>query len=225
MGNSGIPLAVLDRDIRFPDPENADPEGLLAIGGDLSPERLLEGYRNGIFPWFSPGHPILWWSPPRRMVIFPESFHLSRSMKRFLGKQPFSFSMDRAFIDVIDTCAKIPRKGENGTWITRSMRKAYKKMHNLGHAHSIEVWQDKKLVGGVYGVRWQHTFFGESMFSRVSNASKAALWHLCEWGKNNGIAMLDCQFHTDHLESLGGIEIGRREFLKMVRQPFPNRNS
>jgi len=217
MKNQELQIPVLGKEIRFPNPEHADAEGLLAVGGDLSPQRLLEGYKNAIFPWFSAAHPILWWSPLERMVIFPEEFHLSRSMRRFLNKKPFQFSIDEAFHDVIDTCATIPRKGEQGTWITRSMRRAYKKLHSLGHAHSIEVRQNKQLAGGVYGVRLNNVFFGESMFSRVSNASKAALWYLCEWAKQENIRMVDCQFHTDHLERLGGTRIKRKEFIENIK--------
>lgn len=218
-------ITILGDEPVFPDPEQAltDPDGLLAVGGDLSPERLLAAYTHGIFPWYSPGQSILWWAPSRRMVLFPDEFHLSRSMRRFLNGNPFTYTMDRDFAAVIDTCAKIRRKGEHGTWITREMRKAYKTMHALGHARSLEVWDGEVLVGGVYGILLHGVFFGESMFSKRENASKAALWQLCERAPELGIRMIDCQFHTDHLESLGAREVGREEFCGMIAAPARQR--
>ena len=211
-------ITILGEEPVFPDPDQAltDPDGLLAVGGDLSPGRLLTAYAHGIFPWYSPGQAILWWSPSRRMVLFPDEFHCSRSLHRFLNQNPFTFTMDRAFDEVIDTCAKIRRKGERGTWITREMRKAYKTLHALGHARSVEVWAGAGLAGGVYGVFLNGVFFGESMFSKKTNGSKAALWHLCTRAPELGIRMIDCQFHTDHLESLGAREIGRRDFMSCL---------
>lgn len=211
-------ITILGEEAVFPDPDQAltDPDGLLAVGGDLSPERLLAAYAHGIFPWYSPGQAILWWSPSRRMVLFPDEFHLSRSMRRFLNKEPFTYTIDDAFDDVIDACAKIRRKGERGTWITREMRQAYKTMHELGHARSLEVWAGGKLAGGVYGVFLNGIFFGESMFSKQENGSKAALWQLCARAPELGIRMIDCQFHTDHLESLGAREVDRAQFLHLL---------
>lgn len=208
-------ITILGEAPVFPAPKDAltDPDGLLAVGGDLSPERLLAAYAHGIFPWFSPGQAILWWSPSRRMVLFPDEFHLSRSLRRFLNGNPFTFTLDTAFDEVIDTCAKIRRRGERGTWITREMRRAYKELHRLGHARSVEVWAGEELAGGVYGVFLDGVYFGESMFSKKKNGSKAALWYLCTRAPELGIRMIDCQFHTDHLESLGAREVERMEFL------------
>ena len=207
----------LDKTTRsdFPDIDTAlhEPDGLLAAGGDLSAERLLSAYYHGIFPWYSPGEPILWWSPSQRMVIYEQKIHISRSMQRFLQKSPFEMRIDSAFADVIDACAA-PRQGSSGTWIDDDMTQAYINLYNLGYAHSIECWQNNDLVGGMYGVQLGHIYFGESMFSKVTNASKAALIYTLQ---NLDIALIDCQFYTDHLASMGGELISREQFLAEVK--------
>lgn len=203
----------------FPDVEQAfkEPDGLLAAGGDLSPSRLLNAYSQGIFPWYSPGEPILWWSPDPRCVLFPEKLKISRSLKRTLKKDPFDIRFNTAFADVMRACAE-PRPGQDGTWISDDMLNAYIKMHELGYAHSVECWQDGKLVGGLYGMLIGKVFFGESMFSRVSDASKVALVYLCEWLISKGVKLIDSQVHTAHLERMGAEMIPRREFVKLLRE-------
>lgn len=213
-----MPLYGLDpTDIRFPDPAEAlsDPNGLLAVGGDLSPARLLEGYRHGIFPWFSPGDPILWWSPDPRTVLFPDRLKIHRSLRKTLRHPPFEMRVDSDFAGVLEGCAA-PRPGQDGTWITEEMREAYLRLHAMGHAHSIECWQDGRLVGGLYGVSLGRVFFGESMFSRVSDASKVALVALCQGILGFVPALIDCQFSTSHLESLGATPIPRADFLALL---------
>ena len=203
----------------FPPTDQAleEPPGLLAAGGDLSPERLLAAYRRGIFPWYSPGQPVLWWSPDPRAVLFPEEFHCSRSLARTLRRGHFSLSLDRDFAAVIDGCAA-PRRGSPGTWITSEMRSAYLKLHALGAAHSVEVWQAGALAGGLYGVRLGGVFFGESMFSRVRDASKAALAHLVAVCRSNALAVIDCQLPSQHLTSLGSRTIPRSQFQALLRE-------
>ncbi|HHJ19843.1 MAG TPA: leucyl/phenylalanyl-tRNA--protein transferase [Gammaproteobacteria bacterium] len=203
----------------FPDVEQAfkEPDGLLAAGGDLSPPRLLNAYSQGIFPWYSPGEPILWWSPDPRCVLFPEKLKISRSLKRTLKKDPFDIHFNTAFADVMRACAE-PRPGQDGTWISDDMLNAYIKMHELGYAHSVECWQDGKLVGGLYGMLIGKVFFGESMFSRVSDASKVALVYLCEWLISKDVKLIDSQVHTAHLERMGAEMIPRREFVRLLRQ-------
>lgn len=209
----------------FPDPETAErePDGLLAVGGDLSAERLLNAYRQGIFPWYSHGQPILWWSPDPRMVLFPDQLHVSRSLRRVLRRGRFRITFDLAFDAVVEACAA-PRKDEAGTWITGEMKEAYRRLHRLGHAHSAEAWHEGELAGGVYGVQLGSLFFGESMFSRVSDASKAAFVQLVRSLQAHGCPLVDCQVHTAHLESLGAILVPRRRFLEVlashVDQPF-----
>lgn len=204
----------------FPPPDHAlrDPDGLLAIGGDLSRERLLSAYRKGIFPWFNPGQPVLWWSPDPRAVLFPTELHMSRRLRRKLRQQPFEFSVDANFADVMRACATIPRHGQRGTWITDEMFAAYCDLHDAGYAHSIEVWSNRRLVGGIYGVALGKVFFGESMFSAMADASKAAMLLLVREMQARGFALLDCQIASDHLASLGSREIGRREFLQLLDQ-------
>lgn len=198
--------------IAFPSPEGAlrEPNGLLALGGDLSPARLLMAYQHGIFPWFSPGDPILWWSPDPRAVLWPEKFHLSRSMKRFHNASPYRVTLNYAFDRVIDGCAN---HRDEGTWITRGIEEAYRRLHELGHAHSIEVWRDQELVGGMYGVSQGALFCGESMFSRQENASKTALLVFCAEFTRHGGKLIDCQVLNSHTASLGAIEIPRRDYL------------
>ena len=201
----------LDDRLVFPDPALAEPEGLLAVGGDLSTERLLLAYQNGIFPWYSDETPILWYSPHERFVIYADELKISTSMKKFLRKKPFAITVNKSFKQVIEACATIERKDQEGTWITADMQKAYLKLRQQGYAHSIEVWQDDNLVGGMYGISVGNVFCGESMFSRVSNASKAALIYTCGLYK-----MIDCQMPTEHLASMGGRMIGRKEYMDVL---------
>ena len=189
----------------------SEPNGLLAIGGDLGVESLLNAYRRGIFPWYSLGQPILWWSPDPRTVLLPTAVHISRSLARRMRKSGFELCFDRDFAAVIDACAA-PRDAHTGTWITREMRSAYLALHAAGHAHSIECRRDGELCGGVYGVAIGRAFFGESMFSRERDSSKIALVTLCRWLHDWGYALLDCQVHTDHLASLGACDMSRDEF-------------
>lgn len=188
-----------------------EPDGLLAVGGDLSPPRLLSAYRCGIFPWYEKGQPVLWWTPDPRMVLFPEERHVSRSLAKVLRQKRFRLSMDTAFTQVIDACAG-PRHGTHGTWITAEMKRAYIRLHEMGHAHSVEVWQDEHLVGGLYGIALGAVFFGESMFSRATNASKVAFVALAEKLDEWGYQLLDCQVASSHLFTLGAREIPRAEF-------------
>ncbi len=200
----------------FPSVEKSSPEGIVAVGGNLSPGILISAYSQGIFPWFSEGDPILWWSPHPRCVLFPEDIHISKSMKKILKKGYFSFSFDRAFDRVIEGCRDTPRKGEKGTWLTREMVKAYKKLHSLGYAHSLEVWLEGKIAGGLYGVSLGGCFFGESMFSRVSNASKTALIVLAKTVEKLSFLFIDCQVYTPHLETMGAKMISRQKFLQLL---------
>lgn len=202
----------LPRALWFPSVEEAE-EGLLAIGGDLSPGRLLLAYRSGIFPWFSRGEPILWWSPDPRAVIFPKEFHCSRSLQRDIKRGLFEVTMDRAFPDVILSCAKAKRKHEQGTWIVPAMQRAYTLLHEMGHAHSIECWHEGQLVGGLYGVCLGRIFFGESMFSAAPNASKIAFAALVARCGALGIDLIDSQVANDHMLSLGAREIPRDEYI------------
>ena len=203
----------------FPPLEQAleEPCGLLAAGGDLSPERLIAAYRRGIFPWYSPGQPVLWWSPDPRAVLFPEEFHCTRSLAKTLRNGGFSYSMDGDFAAVIDGCAA-PRAASPGTWITSDMRAAYLELHRLEHAHSIEIRRDGALVGGLYGVRLGAVFFGESMFSRERDASKAALAHLVAVCRRNSLAVIDCQLPSRHLTTLGSRTIPRSQFQALLRE-------
>jgi leucyl/phenylalanyl-tRNA--protein transferase len=202
----------------FPDPAGAAaaPDGLLAIGGDLTPERLLAAYRRGIFPWYEAGQPILWWSPDPRAILLPGALHVSRSLRRTLRSDRFRISVDLAFGQVIDACAGV--RADSGTWITPEMRQAYLRLHQLGHAHSIETWLGPALVGGLYGIALGGVFFGESMFSLATDASKAALVHLVSLAEKRGIQLIDCQVATGHLASLGSQLMPRDEFLQAVRR-------
>ena len=203
----------------FPDPATAetDPDGLLAMGGDLTLPRLVSAYRQGIFPWYSQGQPILWWSPDPRMVLFPEELHLSRSLRKELRKRRFEITFDQNFEAVIRACAA-PRHPGEGTWLTHEMILAYETLHERGIAHSVEAWQEGQLVGGLYGVQQGSLFFGESMFSRVSNASKVAFVHLVRSLQRHGCPLVDCQVYTPHLESLGATLIPRTRFLELVER-------
>lgn len=212
-----IPWLTSDAD--FPPPELAlrEPNGLLCAGGDLSPQRLLAAYRAGIFPWFSAGDPLLWWSPDPRMVLFPHEFRISRSLRRTLRSGRFEVRLDTAFAEVIGACAETPRPGQDGTWITQAMQDAYRRLFELGFAHSVETWLDDQLVGGLYGIAIGRMFYGESMFSRQSDASKVATAHLARHLAAKGFGMIDCQMNTPHLASLGAREIPRSEFLDALR--------
>ena len=214
-------LAILDpydSDQPFPDVESAleEPNGLLAVGGCLSPRRLENAYRKGIFPWFNDGEPILWWSPDPRLVLRPEWVKVSRSLRKRLNRGEFRFGFDTAFEQVLAACAA-PRAGAGGTWITPEMRNAYWALHRQGLAHSFETWQGDRLVGGLYGVAIGRVFFGESMFHRATDASKAALVLGCERLLAWGYRLIDCQVHTPHLHRLGATEIARREFTALLR--------
>ena len=200
---------------KFPSVEYANPDGLLAMGGDLSVERLLDAYNNGIFPWYSASEPILWWSPDPRMVLFPENLKVSKSMKQLFKKESFQVTFNQDFHNVIENCATIRREGQDGTWITQEIKDAYLKLHHLGIVQSVEVWQDKELVGGLYGIylKDKKIFCGESMFAKVSNASKYGFITYIRKLKAEGVSLIDCQIYTEHLHSLGAYEIPRKEFL------------
>ncbi len=205
----------LDKNLVFPDPALADEDGLLAIYGDLSPERLLLAYSNGIFPWFDEDSPILWYSPHERFVLFPSELKISKSMKQVINSKKFKITYNTAFEKVIKACAEVRREGQEGTWITPEMQEAYTALHRLGYVHSIEVWNQEKLVGGLYGVLINKIFCGESMFSKESNTSKLALIWLCQ---NANINLIDCQLHTDHLEKMGARVIDRAEFMSFLNK-------
>ncbi len=208
-----MPVFRLTDDVVFPSPEYAEPDGLLAVGGDLSPDRLLLGYRLGIFPWYSNGTPILWWSPDPRLVLFPDEFRMSRSLLRTLKKEVFHVTFDRAFREVMTHCAGVRESQGEETWIVPDMIHAYTELHELGFAHSVETWHEEELVGGLYGVALGSVFFGESMFMRKTDASKVALAHLVKLLLQWDFKLIDCQVATAHLQSLGAREIARREFL------------
>ena len=204
----------LDERLIFPDTALAEEDGLLAIGGDLSAERLMLAYQNGIFPWYSKDDPILWFSPHKRFVLYPDELRVSKSMRQLMRSGKFQITFDKDFAGVIWACAAMPREGQDGTWITEDMLEAYIKLHQLGKARSVEVWLDGELVGGLYGIPIGKVFCGESMFSKTSNASKLALIMLCQTGD---YALIDCQLPTDHLASLGAKMIGRDEYLATLK--------
>jgi len=204
----------LDERLVFPNRELAEPDGLLAVGGDLSADRLLLAYSHGIFPWYSDETPILWYSPHERFVLPPAELRISKSMRQVLRSGKFTVTVNQQFESVIDACSAVPREGQDGTWITDDMKQAYVNLHRLGHAHSYEVWQGKELVGGLYGVQTGRVFCGESMFSRASNASKIALIALCQSVLYN---LIDCQVHTEHLESMGARFISRKDYLHILQ--------
>ena len=212
-----MPIFRLVDDLVFPPPDYADPSGLIAVGGDLSSERLLEAYRVGIFPWYSDDQPIFWWSPDPRLVLDLDDFKLSRSLRKTVKKNTFKVTFDRVFEDVIAACAAVPRDGQHGTWITTEMKDAYIKLHGLGYAHSVETWCDGELVGGLYGVSLGKAFFGESMFHKTTDASKVALATLVDRLKSWGFHFIDAQMTTEHMLSLGAKEISRRIFLKQLQ--------
>lgn len=213
----GAPYLLDKADVAFPDPSLAlaEPDGLLAIGGDLSPGRLLTAYRFGIFPWYSDGQPILWWSPNPRCILTPDRLHLSRSLKKRLRRNDMTVTFDQAFVEVIRACAQ-PREDQPGTWITPAMQQAYIRLHQLGYAHSIEAWQEGELVGGLYGIALDRAFFGESMFSRRTDASKVAFVRLVQQLSDWGFELIDCQVSSTHLHSLGAYNISREDFLQRL---------
>jgi leucyl/phenylalanyl-tRNA--protein transferase len=197
----------------FPSPDGATADGLLAVGGDLGVHRLLDAYRHGIFPWFGPGEPILWWSPDPRVLIYPDNLHVPRRLARRLRRGDLSFTTDRAFERVITACASIPRKGHPGTWLVPAMIRAYIRLHQAGYAHSVEVWREGALVGGLYGVCLGECFFGESMFSRLADTSKGALVFLVQQLGRLGYRWIDCQLPSDHLAQFGARPVVRKRFL------------
>ena len=219
MENNGKnrPLFFLGGRLEFPTVESANEEGLLAVGGDLSPERLLLAYQNGIFPWFNEDALILWWSPDPRMVLYPKKLKISKSMRKVLSTKQFRLTKNTCFDDVLDHCASLKRKGQEGTWITPEMKKAYQKLFKKGFVESYEVWLGDKLVGGLYGIDLGHVFCGESMFSLVSNASKFAFIKMVQELEEKGYTLIDCQIYTEHLESMGAEEISRNEFMTILQ--------
>lgn len=210
-----MPLFALDKQLVFPPVHLSQPDGLLAVGGDLSVERLLLAYRSGIFPWYEGEH-ILWWCPDPRFVLLPGELKVSKSMRVLIRKNMFDFTINQAFRDVINSCKTIDRREQQGTWITDEVKKAYIRLHELGFAHSAEVWQNGELLGGLYGVKLGNVFFGESMFSKVSNASKYAFIRFVEHLEKEGVKLIDCQVYTEHLESLGARMIARELFCSLL---------
>lgn len=206
-------LVFLDRSLHFPPVSQAEPDGLLAIGGDLSPQRLLSAYRQGIFPWYEED-PILWWSPDPRFVLFPDELKISRSMRPVLNGNRFRFTVNEAFTQVMKSCCQVKRTGQRGSWINEEMIRSYTQLHEMGYACSAEAWEGDELAGGLYGLRIGKVFCGESMFSHASNASKFAFINWVKYLQKEGIQLIDCQVYTDHLESLGARMIPRSEFLQ-----------
>lgn len=211
-------LYEIGKSLFFPSVDSSEKDGLLAFGGDLSTDRLILAYKSGIFPWFSSGYPILWWSPDPRFVLFPDKLKISSSMKKFIKKTSYKVTFDTSFKEVILSCAKM--REESGTWITKEMQKAYCNLYSLNLAHSVEVWENSELVGGLYGVSIGRCFFGESMFSKKDNSSKFGFINLVEFLKKKGFLIIDCQVHTNYLESLGAEHIPRKEFLQIIKKGF-----
>lgn len=214
----------LDSTTEFPPLSLAlrNPNGLLCAGGDLSPQRILTAYRLGIFPWYSPGEPILWWSPDPRMTLAPEDFRISHSLHKTLRHHHYEIRLDQNFASVMRACATVPRRGQRGTWITQEMQEAYLRLHQMGIAHSVETWIDDKLAGGLYGLAIGRMFYGESMFSLATDASKIATAHLSRFLKDKGFCLIDCQMATPHLASLGAKEMPRNEFIARLNQLTPD---
>ena len=210
-------MYFLTSELYFPPVTEASYEGILAVGGDLSVDRLLLAYRNGIFPWFDDDEPILWWSPPQRMVLNPQEYKIAKSLRNILNRKIFKITFNQNFSEVIRQCQQMKRNGQQGTWITDSMLEAYIKLHEIGIAKSVEVWQNDDLVGGLYGVDLGKVFCGESMFSKVPNASKVAFVTLIQQLKEENYLILDCQVHNDHLEKLGAFEISRNSYMKILK--------
>ena len=210
-------MYFLTKELYFPPVEEASYEGVLAVGGDLSVARLLLAYRNGIFPWFNEDEPIFWWAPSERMVINPNDYKVAKSLRNIINRNIFEVTINKNFSDVISNCQNAKRNGQQGTWITDDIIKSYTQLHELGKAMSFEVWQNNELVGGLYGVDLGHVFCGESMFSKVPNASKVAFVKLIDYLKENNYKLLDCQLHNDHLEKLGAFEISRDMFMMVLK--------
>lgn len=215
--SKSLPLYFLGDSLEFPPLDAANEDGLLAVGGDLSPERLLLAYKSGIFPWFNDDALILWWSPDPRMVLFPNKLKISKSMRKVLRTNQFRLTQNTCFEQVVENCRKLERKDQEGTWITPMMKKAYLELFERGFAKSYEVWEEETLVGGLYGVDLGHVFCGESMFSTVSNASKFAFIKMVQELNARGYRLIDCQVHTDHLESLGAVEVSRDSFIRILQ--------
>lgn len=213
-------FALEDKKLIFPPVHLAEPDGLLAMGGDLSVERLVLAYKNGIFPWYE-GDVILWWCPHPRFVLFPDELNINKTSKAVLKNTNFEFTINRSFKEVIHQCKNIKRPGQTGTWITDEVENAYCKMHEMGYAHSAEAWNGNKLVGGLYGIRLGNVFFGESMFSKQSNASRFAFLKYLQLLKEEGVQLIDCQVYTEYLESFGARMIGRKEFICQIRKLIP----
>lgn len=213
-----LPMFLLTKELIFPSVELAGEDGLLAMGGDLSTERLLLAYKHGIFPWYNEDEPICWWSPDPRFVLFPEQLKVSRSMHTILQNGRFRFVLNKNFKQVMENCKNIPREGQDGTWIQPGIIEAYTKLYQLGHAICAEAWKDGVMAGGVYGIKLGNVFFGESMFSKESNASKFAFINLVRWLQKQQVTLIDCQIYTPHLESLGAGMIGRKEFCTILKK-------
>ena len=213
-----MPVFRLTDDLVFPPPELAEDDGMLAVGGDLSVERLVLAYSMGIFPWYSEGYPILWWSPDPRLILVPQELKVSRSLRQRMKKSLYTITMNQAFAEVIAQCAKVPRKEEDGTWITQEMIDAYIRLHKAGYAHSVEAWDSEGLAGGLYGVILGRAFFGESMFAKRSDASKTAFTTLAEKLAAEGFELIDCQVTTAHLLRFGAREVPRSSFLTMLKK-------
>lgn len=215
-----MPVYLITDELGFPPPHLSTEEGLLAIGGDLRPERLILAYRSGIFPWYTDGDPILWWSPDPRLILIPDQIKISRSLRKTIRQKKYQITMDTSFRQVITSCAKTLRRGTPGTWITPEMQTAYCTLFDLGYAHSIETWHEDVLVGGLYGVALGPCFFGESMFSTMSDASKVALVYLSEFLHQKDFNFIDCQLPTDHLISMGASVVSREDFISMLTASF-----
>ncbi|MBL4624974.1 MAG: leucyl/phenylalanyl-tRNA--protein transferase [Flavobacteriales bacterium] len=208
-----MPVYQLSDELVFPHPENAVNDGILAVGGDLSSERIILAYQNGIFPWYNEGDPIIWWSPNPRCILYTDKLNVSKSMRSLFNKNEFKVTLDQDFEQVMSECKKAPRHGQEGTWINNQMQQAYFELHKLGFAHSVEVWNKEELVGGLYGLFIGKCFFGESMFAKQSNASKYGFISLVQALNKAGVELIDCQTTTSHLLSLGAEEIDRNDFL------------
>jgi leucyl/phenylalanyl-tRNA--protein transferase len=215
-----MPVYRIPRDLLFPDPAEAEPSGLIGVGGDLEPKRLILGYQCGLFPWYAEGQPILWWSPDPRMVLQTAEFHVPRSLAKVVRRGDYRITLDTSFDRVLRACAATPRPGQDGTWLTREMEAAYLQMHELGYAHSCEAWRGDELVGGLYGVSIGGFFSGESMFAHAPDASKVAFVHLIEQLSRWGYPLIDCQVHTAHLERFGAREIPRADYLDALPALF-----
>jgi leucyl/phenylalanyl-tRNA--protein transferase len=214
-------IFALDKELVFPPVHLAEPDGLLAMGGDLSVNRLLLAYKSGLFPWYE-GEPILWWCPNPRFVLYPEAFKESKTVKKLLAKNVFAFTINKEFNRVIQSCQTIKRNGQDGTWITDEVITSYNTMHQLGYAHSAEVWKDDELVGGLYGIKLGQVFFGESMFSKIPHASRVAFHLYVQTLKKENIKLIDCQVHTPYLESMGAKMIERNTFIQLLKEYIPS---